>query len=377
MIPVNEPILNGNELNYLKECIETGWISSEGPFVEKLESQFANYIGRKYGVAVCNGTAALQVAIDCLELDPGSEVILPSFTIISCALAVVRAGLTPVFVDSDMRTYNTDVEKIESLITPKTKAIMAVHIYGLPVDMDPIMALSEKYGLFIIEDAAQAIGQAYNGKKCGSFGNLSTFSFYPNKHITTGEGGMVLTDSKKLAGQIRSLRNLCFDPGRRFYHKKLGYNFRMTNLQAAVGVAQLEKIDDFIAKKREIGKQYNELLKDIIDFVALPLDALEYAKNIYWVYGIVLRHEFDINADQVTIELNKRGIGTRPFFYPLDYQPALAKYLRNDKKCKNAMRLYKRGFYLPSGLALEDKQIEMVSKVLTDILRNQNITKLY
>ena len=240
-IPVNEPLLDGNEKKYINECIDTGWISSEGPFVERFEKSFAEYNSRKYGIAVSNGTAALEIAVAALGLSVGDEVILPTFTIISCANAIIKAGAVPVPVDSCADTWNMNVDLIEEKITEKTKAIMAVHIYGLPVDMDPVLELAGKYNLKIIEDAAEAIGLDYKDRKCGSFGDVSTFSFYPNKHITTGEGGMILTDDEDVYGACREYRNLCFQPGkRRFVHEKIGWNYRITNIQAALGLAQLE-----------------------------------------------------------------------------------------------------------------------------------------
>src|SRR5438105_13507940 len=253
-IPVNEPLLDGNEKKYLAECIDTRWISSEGPFVQRLEEGMAQHVGRKYGIAVCNGSAALDVAVTALGLGPGDEVILPTFTIISCAAAIVRAGATPVVVDCDPLTWNMDIEQVAQKITPRTRAIMVVHIYGLPVDMDPILELAEKHGLKIIEGAAELIGQTYRSqwsvvsgqwsvRPCGSFGDISTFSFYPNKHVTTGEGGMIVTDDSELAERCRSLRNLCFQAKRRFVHEELGWNLRFTNLQAALGLAQLETLD--------------------------------------------------------------------------------------------------------------------------------------
>ncbi|RPI35588.1 MAG: aminotransferase class I/II-fold pyridoxal phosphate-dependent enzyme, partial [Nitrospiraceae bacterium] len=295
MIPVNEPLLNGNEKKYLSECIDTGWISSEGPFVQKFEEGVAAAAGRRYGIAVCNGTVALEAAVAALELQPGDEVIMPAFTIISCAAAIVRRGCVPVLVDSDPLTWNMDVEKLKTKIeneidikkNKKLRAIMVVHIYGLPVDMDPVIEIAGNYGLKIIEDAAEMHGQRYKGRPCGSFGDISTFSFYPNKHITTGEGGMVLTDDGRLAERCRSLRNLCFQPGKRFVHEELGYNFRMTNLQAALGLAQLERLEEFVARKRRMGKSYNEMLMRV-EGLELMTTSTEYAENIYWVYGIVL-----------------------------------------------------------------------------------------
>jgi len=367
-IPVNEPLLQGNEKKYLAECIDTGWISSEGPFVKKFEEKFAAKVGRKFGVAVCNGSAALETAVVALGIGPGDEVILPAFTIISCAAAIVRAGAKPVLVDSDPLTWNMDVGQIEAKITARTKAIMVVHIYGLPVDMDPTLALAEKYGLMIIEDAAEAHGLDYKGQPCGSFGDISVFSFYPNKHITTGEGGMVLTNDENLTERCCSLRNLCFQAERRFVHEELGWNFRMSNLQAALGVAQLERLDKFVARKKYMGKRYTELLKDIYN-IQLPVSSTDYAENIYWVYGIVLGDEVPFEADEMMRRLAVHKIGTRPFFWPMHEQPVFKKMgLFTGESYPVAECIARRGFYVPSGLALTDEQIRRVVECLHLVL---------
>lgn len=369
MIPVNEPLLDGNEARYLQECIATGWISSEGPFVERFEAEMAARVGRRYGVAVTNGTAALEAAVVALGLGPGDEVILPTFTIISCAAAVVRAGATPVVVDCDPVTWNMDVGQVADRITPRTRAIMAVHIYGLPVDMDPLLALAERHGLRIIEDAAEMHGQTHRGRPCGSFGDLSVFSFYPNKHVTTGEGGMILTDDPALAERCRSLRNLCFQPGRRFVHEELGWNLRMSNLQAAVGVAQLERLDEFVARKRRMGRRYTELLAEVPG-LQLPLPATDYAENIYWVYGVVLDDALPFDAEEAMARLRRLGVGTRPFFWPMHEQPVFRRMgLFAGERHPVAERLARRGFYLPSGLALTDQQIEQAAQALQECLR--------
>jgi len=368
MIPVNEPLLNGNEKKYLNECIDTGWISSEGPFISRFEESFAKRIGRKYGIAVCNGSAALEAAVLALDLPKGSEVIMPSFTIISCALAIIRAGLTPVVVDSDPLTWNMDVNLLKDKITSKTSAIMVVHIYGLPTDMNPVLELAEKHGLKIIEDAAEQHGQNYYGKPIGSLGDISTFSFYPNKHITTGEGGMIMTDDEKLAEKCRSLRNLAFLPRKRFVHEEMGFNFRMTNLQAALGVAQLERLDEFVQKKRHIGTLYRQLLKGI-DTIELQPEQTAYSKNIYWVFGIVLKNNFPGDAESMMKKLAEKKIGSRPFFFPMHEQPVFHKMgLFNDEELPVSENLARRGFYVPSGLAITDKQIEEVAVTLKILL---------
>ena len=359
-IPVNEPLLNGNEKKYLCECIDSGWISSEGPFVKEFESKMSVTAGRKYGIAVSNGTAALEVAVQALGIGAGDEVIMPTFTIISCAMAVTKMGAVPVLVDSDLHTWNMNVDEIEAKITDKTKAIMVVHIYGLPVEMDKILELAEKYNLKIIEDAAEMHGQMYNGKPCGSCGDISTFSFYPNKHVTTGEGGMVVTDDEKLAERCRMLRNLCFQKDVRYVHNEISDNYRFTNLQAAVGLAQLERLDEFIEKKREMGRYYTENLADIKGLI-LPVNKKDYAENIYWVYGVVL--DKDIQMDNRTVQklLAKEGIGTRTFFWCMHEQPVYRNEgLFLDESYPNAEYLARKGFYIPSGLALTKEQMKAV-----------------
>jgi perosamine synthetase len=367
-IPVNEPLLDGNEKKYLNECIDTGWISSEGPFIQQFEERFAARMGRRYGIAVCNGSVAIDAAIAALGIGKGDEVILPTFTIISCAAAIVRAGAIPVALDCDPDTWNIDVSQIEAKITPKTKAIMVVHIYGLPVDMEAVLSLADKYGLHVIEDAAEMHGQTYRGRPCGSFGTISTFSFYPNKHITTGEGGMILTDDEHLAERCRSLRNLCFQPHQRFVHEELGWNFRMTNLQAAMGVAQLERLDEFVARKRRMGQRYTELLSDVPG-LQLPVPKTDYADNIYWVYGIVLKEDVPFEAKEAMRRLSQYKIGTRPFFWPMHEQPVFQKMgLFEGVSCPVAERIARRGFYIPSGLALTDEQISRVAQAVAEIL---------
>ena len=368
-VPVNEPLLDGNEKKYLVECIDTGWISSEGPFVERFEKNFASRVGRKHAIAVTNGTAAIDAAIEAIEIGNGDEVILPAFTIISCILQIVRSGATPVLVDSDPITWNMDVNQIESKITKKTKAIMVVHIYGLPVDMDPVIEICKKHKLKLIEDTAEQIGQFYKDKPCGSFGDISTMSFYSNKHITTGEGGMIFTDDDELAEKCRKLRNMYFQEDKRFVHEKLGWNLRMTNIQASIGVAQLERLDEFVLKKRWIGRKYNELLKEL-DGIQLPLSKTNYAENIYWVYGVVLDDSIELSAAEAIKLLSKHNVGSRPFFFPIHQQPVLKKRgLFLDEKYPVAERLYQRGLYIPSGLALEEKQLEEVASTLKNIIK--------
>lgn len=367
-IPVNTPRLDGNEAEYLAECVRTGWISSEGPFIKRFEQAMAEVAGRRHGIAVTNGSVALDIAVHALALEPGDEVIIPTFTIISCAAAVVRAGLVPVAVDCDIATWNMTIEGVEAAITPKTRAIMLVHIYGLPVDLDPILDLARKRGLKVIEDAAEMHGQTYRGSPCGGFGDVSTFSFYPNKHVTTGEGGMILTDDDALAGRLSSLRNLCFQPQQRFVHEELGWNARMTNLQAALGVAQVERLPRTLEIKRRIGRLYDEHLEPV-DRISRPVARTDYADNIYWVYGIVLNDDVPFDAKEAMRRLAARGIGTRPFFWCMHEQPVLRRMgFMLDDSHPNAEYIARRGFYLPSGLALTDDGIARSAQALKDIL---------
>lgn len=375
MIPVNEPLLTGNEKKYLAECIDTGWISSEGPFVKKFEQGFANLTGVKNGIAVSSGTAALETALYALGVGKRDEVIMPSFTIISCAIACLRLGARPVLVDIEPETWTMDVEKIEDKINNNTKAIMPVHIYGHPVRMDKIFRLKEKYDIKILEDAAEVHGAEYyseakGGKwiKCGAMGDAAATSFYANKNITTGEGGMILTDNTEYADRARAYRNLCFRPERRFYHTEIGYNFRMTNLQAAVGLAQLERIDELIAKKRHLGEYYRRKLADIPG-VRFQIEK-PWSRSVYWMYSIELNPELGLNAKTVCSRLKQKGVGTRPFFMGLHAQPVLQEfnfeidpegYPRTD-------HAHRYGFYLPSGMRLTKGQVDMVCQSLSDVL---------
>jgi perosamine synthetase len=372
MIPVNTPLLDGNERKYVLECLETGWISSEGPFVARFEEAFSRSCGRKFGIAVSNGSVALDAALVALNLHKGDEVILPSFTIISCASAIIRAGGIPVVVDSCTMTWNMDPGQVRSAVTVRTKAIMVVHIYGLPVDMAPILEIAEKNGLSIIEDNAEEQGQTYRGKPCGSFGLISTVSFYPNKHVTTGEGGMILTDDEVIADRCKSLRNLCFQPKRRFIHEEMGWNFRMTNIQAALGLAQVESMDRHIRKKREIGHVYNELFANLND-VQLPLAKTDYAENIYWVYGMVLGDSYSFDASEVIRRLELKGIGSRPFFWPMHEQPVLKSLgLFEGVRLPTSERLARRGFYIPSGLGITGEDLRTVAHAVTEILNGSS-----
>ena len=375
MIPVNEPLLDGNEKKYLNECIDTGWISSEGPFVKKFEEGFASFIGVNHGIAVCNGTAALETALHACGVGKGDEVLMSSFTIISCAIACIRLGATPVLVDIEPETWTMDISQIESKITDKTKVIMPVHIYGHPVDMDKVFLLSEKYNLKILEDAAEAHGAEYFSKykgnkwlRCGAMSDVAATSFYANKIITTGEGGMVLTNDHNCAERAKAYRNLCFKQEKRFYHTELGYNFRLTNLQAAVGLAQIEQINRFIDIKVRLGRYYSEKFARIKGLRFMPVK--KYAKSVYWMFGVELDDKLGITAEEMMKRLRNHGIATRPFFRGLHDQPVFKEMgLFINENYPKTDFAYKYGFYLPSGLTLTEDKIDMVVSAVKEELK--------
>ena len=369
-IPVNTPKLHSLEKKYVNECIKTNWFSSEGKFVKLFEKNFSSFNKRKFGVAVSNGTAALEIAVKSLNLKENSEVLIPSFSIISTANAVIKNNLKPVLIDCDLDTWNINIEDTIKKITKKTKAIIITHIYGLPVDLDKILKIAKIRNIKIIEDAAEVIGLKYKNKICGSFGDLSTFSFYANKHITTGEGGMICTNDKKLYNKCKSLRNLSFSNSvfNRYNHDDIGWNYRMTNLQAALGCAQLKKINWIIRRKREIGNRYYKKLKHCKNLI-LQKNTTSYARNIYWVFGIVLKNKLVSRRDKIMKILSKNNIGTRTFFYPMNKQKIFKK-MKIFKKINMPVSEYisSNGFYLPSGLGLKNQEIDQVIKVILKIV---------
>ena len=359
MIPVSEPLLDQRSLDYVQEAVRSGWISSEGRFIAEFESRWAEYCGVKYGIAVCNGTAALELAMAALALPPGSEVILPSFTIISCVAAVLRVGCRPVLVDCEPDTWCLDVAEVGRKITDKTRAVMPVHIYGHMADMNPLMELADKFGLAVVEDAAEAHGAEYHGRRAGGFGTMGCFSFYANKIVTTGEGGMMVTDGPELAERARNLRNLGFRRDQRFLHTELGYNFRMTNVQAAIGLSQIERIDDHLARKRRMAARYNERLCKISG-LRLPVERPN-VTNVYWMYGIVLADSIPFDAAVLAARLKELGVDSRPFFLGMHEQPVLRERgLFAGERYPVTERLARRGLYLPSGLGLGGTEIDTV-----------------
>ncbi|MHA1381690.1 MAG: DegT/DnrJ/EryC1/StrS family aminotransferase [Candidatus Helarchaeota archaeon] len=362
MIPVCEPALLGNERKYVLDAIETGWISSAGKYLPAFEKAFAKYCGVKHGIAVSNGTAALHLAFVALGINKGDEVIMPNFTMIASAFAVCYTGAMPVFVDAEPETWNIDTTKIEEKITERTKAIMPVHIYGHPCNMQPIWDLAKKYDLKIIEDAAEVHGAEYNGKKCGSLGDIAAFSFYANKIATTGEGGMVVTDNDELAEKCRYYKNLCFPlkGDRSYIHNDIGFNYRMSNIHAAIGLAQIELADQYVQMRRYNNSLYKKYLKNVPGIKLQP--EKEWAKNVYWMNGIVVNYqEYGMNRDELMIKLREKGIDSRLFFTGMHRQPSLKKYGCNfSGEYPVSDWLTKNGLYLPSGSGLKEENIKYI-----------------
>lgn len=360
-ISVCEPALDGNELAYITDAVRSGWISSSGDYLRRFEEGFAAFVGVGQGIGTTSGTTALHLALAALGVGPGDEVIIPDFTMIASAFAVCYCGAMPVFVDAEPETWNMDVTQIAAKITPRTKAIMAVHIYGHPTDMDPLLALARDRGVAVLEDAAEAHGATYKGRRCGSLGDLAAFSFYANKVITTGEGGMVVTDDPALAEECRALRNLSFPRtgGRVYLHERIGFNYRMSNLQGALGLAQLERIDGYVASRRAHAARYTERLA-ALPALQLPVER-PWVTNSYWMYGVVVGADAPIGRDDLAARLAADGIETRPFFQPMHAQPALLRYGADGAGAYPvADRLAARGLYLPSGSDLADEQIDRV-----------------
>jgi len=364
-IPVCEPTLSGREIEYLTNCIKTNWISSKGNYVVEFEKEFSRFCNANYGIATSSGTTALHLALVALGIGKNDEVIVPTLTMIATTNPVIFAGATPVFVDSEPNTWNIDVSAIEEKITDRTKAILPVHIYGHPVDMDPLLKIAKKHNLFVIEDAAEAHGAEYKGKIVGCLGDIGCFSFYTNKIITTGEGGMAITNSNETADRLNSFRDLAHSKEKRYLHYEIGFNYRMTNLQAAIGLAQMEKIDEYINARRNHARLYNSILKDIKG-VTLPPEA-DWAKNIYWLYSILIEDDFGIGRDELIAKLAEEGIETRPFFIPMHKQPVFQKMGLISGDFPIADELCAKGICLPSSSSLEEKQIKYVCNAIKEI----------
>ncbi len=357
IIPVCEPALEGNETRYVMDCLNTNWISSAGKYINLFEQSFSRKVGCSYGVACVSGTAALHLIMAALGLEPGDEVIIPTHTMIATAYAVSYTGAKPVLVDSERRTWNMDLSQVEAKITPRTKAICVVHTYGHPVDMDVVWEIARRHNLYVVEDAAEAHGALYKGRPCGSLGDAAAFSFYANKIITTGEGGMVTSNNPELAETVRTLRDHAFSKERHFWHKYIGYSFRLTNMQAAVGLAQTEQMDKFVSWRRENAALYTSLLRDVPGLTT-PVEE-PWAQNVYWMYGVLVEDEFGISRDELRLRLAARGIETRTFFIPMHLQPIYYADYKGERY-PVAEDLCRRGLYLPSASSLTRREIECV-----------------
>lgn len=366
-IPVSIPHVSNDDINSINKVIKKGWISSDGPEVKTFEKKFSKKINRKYSIAVSNGTAALEIAVKALGIKKNDEVIIPNFTIISNALAVIKQNAKPVLVDCDLETWNMNLDEIEKRINKKTKAIIVTHIYSFSNDMDKILKICKKYKIFLIEDAAEVLGLKYKNKMCGSFGDISTFSFYANKQVTCGEGGMISTNNRRLYEKCKSLRNLCFGKIQRFNHDDIGWNYRMTNIQAVLGINQLKRLDKIVQKKMYIGNYYyNKLSKNKNIYMTPP--KISYSKNIYWVVGILIKKK-KILASKIIKILNKHGIGARPFFWPMHDQNIFKKLkIFSKKNYPNSSYLGKYGFYIPSYLKLKNSQMNYIISTINRLI---------
>lgn len=363
-ISIANPVFNGNEKQYLMECIDTGWVSANGRFITEFEEKFAKYCGCQYAISCSNGTVSLHLILLAMGIGVGDEVIMPSLTYIATANTVRYCGATPIFVDSEEDTFNIDPLKIEEKITSRTKAIMPVHLYGLPANMKAIHEISQKYNIPIIEDAAEAHGAEYDGKKVGSFGLASSFSFFGNKVITSGEGGMIVTNNKELYEKMKLLKGQAVCPNKKYWHVEVGYNYRMTNMQAAVGLGQLENIDWHINQRERIAKLYEKYLKKLEKYVKLQF-VPENCKQTYWMNNIILQDNVKKERDQVMEEMEKNGIEMRPVFYPMHVMPP---YLDNTISCPVAEKLASRGISLPSHALLTEEDIRYICDSLQNII---------
>lgn len=360
-IPVAEPHFDHRELEFVTDCVKTGWISSIGPYVTEFEDKFSRFCDTSYGVACANGTVALHLALVAMNVRAGDEVICPALTFIASANAITYTGAKPVFVDAEPRTWNMDPAKVKAVLTPKTKAIMVVHLYGHPVEMGPILELAKSKGLPVIEDSAEAHGALYKGRKVGSLGELGCFSFYGNKIITTGEGGMIVSNNKELVEKMKLLRDHAMDPKRRYWHPLVGYNYRLTNLQAAVGVAQMEKIGKFLEIRKRNAKMYQNLLKGVEGITLFP--EASWANPVYWMVSVLVEKEFGMNRDQLALALKEKGIDTRPFFIPLHEMPPY----QGSGTFPFAEEISRKGMNLPSSTKLTSDDIEYICETIKEI----------
>ena len=361
---IASPVFNGNEKKYLNECVDTGWVSSNGRFISEFEKEFAKFCGTKYALACSNGTVSLHLILKAMGIKNEDEIIMPALTYIATANAATYCGAKPIFVDSDFDTFNIDPNKIEEKITEKTKAIMPVHLYGLPCDMNPIIEIANKYEIPIIEDAAEAHGALYRGEKVGSFGLASSFSFFGNKIITCGEGGMITTDDDELYEKMKLLRGQAVSPQKKYWHVDVGYNYRMTNMQAAIGLAQLENIDWHIQQRLRIASLYRENFADFSEYICMQCEP-EHMKSVSWMSNIILKDKVNKDRDFVMGQMEQMGIEPRPVFYPVNQMPP---YLDESQQYPMAEKLAMRGISLPSHGLLTDEEVKYVCDRIKDII---------
>lgn len=369
-IPVCEPTLRGNEEKYVLEALRSGWISSAGQYVKSFEEQFATYCETSHGISTTNGTTALHLALKAMGVEPGDEVILPNFSMVATLFSVLYCGAKPVFVDIEEGTWNMDMNQVRERITPRTKVVMPVHLFGHPAEMEPLWKLSEEFGFKILEDAAEAHGATYKNKKAGNLGHAACFSFFSNKLITTGEGGMVVTNDPEIAHRSRYYKNLCFKVNgpRDYLHEDVGFNYRFTNLQAAVGLAQLERLEDYVEMRRKNALLYHELLAQIPG-LQLPVEKPE-VKNVYWMYAVTLEpKQFGMERAPLLEKLKAKGIDSRVFFTPLSAQPCLKRSgsAEDMRSYPVTQRVSENGFYLPSSSHLSEDQITYIGETLRQI----------
>ena len=366
-IPVSIPHISNQDIKSVNRVLKKGWISSDGPEVKSFEKQFSKKINRRYSAAVSNGTAALEIAIKALNIKKNDEVIIPNFTIISNALAVVKQNAKPVLIDCDLKTWNIKIDDLEKKINRRTKALIVTHIYSFANDMDKILKICKKHKIFLIEDAAEVIGLKYKNRLCGSFGDISTFSFYANKQVTTGEGGMISTNSFKLYNKCKSLRNLCFGEKQRFNHDDIGWNYRITNIQAALGINQLKRLNSIVKRKMEIGNYYFQQLSKNKNIYMTPPN-IAFSKNIYWVVGIMIKNK-KILASKIIKKLNNFGIGARPFFWPIHEQQIFKKMkIFPPGKYPNSSYLGRYGFYIPSYFKISNSEMNYIISIINKLL---------
>jgi perosamine synthetase len=367
-IAIAAPLLNGNELAYVTDCIKTNWISSQGKYVKQFENMFTDYHHGFYSLAVSNGTVALHLALIALGINEDHEVIVPNLTFAASVNSIIYTGAKPILIDVERESFNMDVDKIENAITTKTKAIMVVHLYGNPCKMNEILSIANKYNLYVIEDCAEALGSFYDGKPVGVFGDVSTFSFYGNKTITTGEGGMVLFKSEKIAQHAAILRDHGMSRTKRYWHEEVGYNYRITNIQAAIGVAQFERLDEFVSAKRKIALTYSEILSKHKFFLLPKVESCSI--NSYWLFTCVITSNAPFTRDELMNYLNNHGIETRPVFYPMSQMPPYAKDAQSISY-EVSEEISTNGFSLPSSVNLTELELVYICNTINSFINTK------